>query len=849
MSLMPDAAPQNDPSTSRRQPLVVILAAVTAGILADRFHPLPLSAWWATVAVGLALWMTLQLLERRFFDRAAWAAVLGNFLVLAAIAATAGAWHHCRWNLMTDDDLGRYALGDSRPICVEAVAVESPRRLPPAADDPMRTMPRSESSRLAVDLLALRNGAAWQPVSGRATLLIAGSPPTIAPGDRLRCFGRLSAPEGPQNPGDRDDAAFLRADRVYGRLKAEVRECVSVVQSGSAWNLSRLLEIARSHCNAQLERYLNPRRAELAAAVLLGLREELDVGRNEAFLTTGTIHILSISGLHVGILAAALYWGLGRLPISRGWIAAAVAAVTLFYAMMVDVGPPVVRATVLVLIGCWGVWLSRRPLGFNSLAAAALVVLALNPAHLFHVGAQLSFLCVAGLVWLSRRRPHANGEIEAVARTLKRLEMQNLNWFSRRMQGLSRSVIGLFLAGVFLWFLTTPLVLARFHILSPAAMVFNILLWIPMTLSLVSGFGVMLFGAVCPPLGVACGWLCDLNFAMLEGCVETAHRMPYSHFWLPGPADWWLWGFYGALGLAAAFPRLLPPRRWRLGLLAAWIAVGFATAGLRHDRGRLDCTFLSVGHGAAVSIEFPSGQTMLYDAGKMGAPAAGARTISKFLWDRGLFRLDAVVLSHPDTDHYNALPGLLEKFSVGAIYVSPQMFESDSRTVVALRRAIDRHGVPLREARAGDRLDAGGDCTVEVLHPSRRGALSLDNMNNVNSLVLSVEHRGRRILLPGDLESPGLDDVLAEEPRRCEVLLAPHHGSRKSNSPALAAWCRPRFVVLSGDGRWSGVPEIEATYRAVGGQTLHTCRSGAIRVCVDDRQIEVSEFVKPGIYP
>ena len=88
-----------------------------------------------------------------------------------------------------------------------------------------------------------------------------------------------------------------------------------------------------------------------------------------------------------------------------------------------------------------------------------------------------------------------------------------------------------------------------------------------------------------------------------------------------------------------------------------------------------------MGHGCAVLLEFPSGQTMLYDAGQSGAPSAGVRTISEFLWHRGITRLDAVVLSHPDIDHYNALPGLLEKFSVGEVCVSPVMFEKDTHAV------------------------------------------------------------------------------------------------------------------------------------------------------------------------
>ncbi len=322
-----------------------------------------------------------------------------------------------------------------------------------------------------------------------------------------------------------------------------------------------------------------------------------------------------------------------------------------------------------------------------------------------------------------------------------------------------------------------PLVLARFHVLSLAGIVANMLLWPLISVSLLSGFGVLLFGPHCPPLGSLCGWLCDGSFGLMEWGVNLGHRMPCGHFWLPGPPDWWLWGFYVALGFSVAFPRLRPRRRWCVGLLVVWIAAGFGASAWRHDRSRLDCTFLSVGHGSAVFIEFPSGKTMLYDAGHMGDPSAGAREISEFLWDRGLTHLDAVVLSHPDIDHYNAVPELLEKFSVGAVYVSPIMFEQKNDAVNELRAAIDRHRVPRPEVRAGDRLQAGADCLVEVLHPPRHGILGSDN---ANSLVLAVEYRGRRIVLPGDLESPGLEDMLAEEPRQCEVLMAPHYGTQRT---------------------------------------------------------------------
>ena len=225
----------------------------------------------------------------------------------------------------------------------------------------------------------------------------------------------------------------------------------------------------------------------------------------------------------------------------------------------------------------------------------------------------------------------------------------------------------------------------------------------------------------------------------------------------------------------------------------------------------------------------------------MGAPRRAARNIAGYLWSRGITHLDAVVLSHADIDHYNGLPELLKKFSVGVVYVSPMMFDEQTPTLKAFAAALDFRKTPCKQLRAGQRLPGGENCRIEVLHPSQRGAIG---NGNANSLVLSIEYRGRRILLPGDLEAQGMNELLAEEPLPCTVLLAPHHGSRQSNSPELAAWCRPQWIVLSGDGRWS-TPETDATYRAVGGKTLHTYLDGAITFTFDANEMKVERFLKP----
>jgi competence protein ComEC len=213
----------------------------------------------------------------------------------------------------------------------------------------------------------------------------------------------------------------------------------------------------------------------------------------------------------------------------------------------------------------------------------------------------------------------------------------------------------------------------------------------------------------------------------------------------------------------------------------------------------------------------------------MGSPEYATQTIASYLWSRGIMRIDGVVLSHADTDHYDALPGLLDRFRVGAVYVSPVMFDSVGssapRAVTALRESIEKAGVPVREIWSGNRMQFGSDASLWVMHPPQRGVVGDDN---ANSVTVGVEYAGRRILLPGDLESPGLDDVMAEEPYHCDILLAPHHGSRRSEPAKFAAWCTPDWVVMSSAAN----DEIETAadaYKELGARIVATHQLGTIR--------------------
>ena len=341
--------------------------------------------------------------------------------------------------------------------------------------------------------------------------------------------------------------------------------------------------------------------------------------------------------------------------------------------------------------------------------------------------------------------------------------------------------------------------------------------------------------------------ICDLAVGWLDSVVTYSSAMPGGHLWTSGPAGWWVAGWFALTAALLCNGGTRWGWRRTIQLAAAWVVIGAIPVLARSQVEQpMQVTFLDVGHGAAIVITTPDGATLLYDAGSIGSPRFATETVSNYLWSRGIRTIDGIVISHADIDHFNAVPGLLDRFRVGRVFVSPMMFArrpdpNDHSAPEELRRLLESHGVPIEVVRMGDRLTLDRSTHADVLYPDQLGNLGSDN---ANSLVLALEHRGRRVLLPGDLESPGIDALLADQPYDCDLLLVPHHGSRRSDPPGLAAWSRPEWVVISAGGSKPTAPEVAASYQQQGAQVLTTHQSGAITFAWGEGEVKVETFVK-----
>ena len=820
------------------RPLVVAAAFLAAGAAAGRAVPRVGGAstaigWWCLAALALAAWWTSPRSRRA---GAVWVAIL----------CAGAAWSAARFDLFRHDDLA-WQLSDSpTPVAITGTVVESFRRLPVPTGDPARVAAIGPSSECVVAVDGFRAGSRWRPASGRVAVVVDGEPPDVGVGGRVRVLGRGLRPAPALNPGEFDFRLRARAERCLSIVRVPTARCIRLLAPPPRSSPAAAIDALRGRGVAALEAHVSPARAPLATALLLGSRESLPREEADDFLVTGTVHILSISGLHVGLLALALFKFLRLALVPRAWSLVAVAAVTGGYMLLVRAETPVLRATLLVWLSCLAAALGRRSPAINALAVAAIVVLAWRPAEVFSAGAQLSFLSTAVLVGMASALPRATPAADPIDRLIERSRSPA----EKLVRWMAWQVWTGFLTGAAVWAATAPLVAARFHVVSPVGLVVNILVAPLVGLAMAWGFLCLLAATVSTTLAAGCGAACDAALAAIAMIVDLAAAMPGGHGWVPGPAGWWVAGWY--LVLAAAALGLSSVAVRSAGTWAAvgggWIAVGVVAAPVvgwcAADAAATRVVVAAMGHGCGIVVRSPSGRCLVYDAGRLGAAGAARRAMAAVLWSEGISRIDTLVISHADTDHFNAVPELLERFAVGEILVSRAFLASQGPAVMDLVALARRRGVPLRTVAAGDSLPLDRACRARVLHPDDAAAAGRV-ADNEASLVLAIESAGRRLLLTGDLEGPALARFIAADPDSCDVLVAPHHGSRTSLPPDIARATAPAVVLVSGVGgpRW---PEVREAYRAAapapGCSVMKTGGEGAIRVWFDAVAVHVHRF-------
>ncbi len=775
----------------------------------------------AVIAAGYALYRI----------RGAAAPSLRVFMVLGLVFAGA-FWYAVQVRVVPANDIRRFCDQRQRHVLAGTIV-----RSPDARD---------RFTLVTVDVDAISLGvvgwASWEspgmstatdraaPVSGRLQVRLTSGIDPGRYGDRVLVSGRLRSPQPARNPGGFDARTYYASRGVHALMS--VRDArsyrVTLRNTSFTWQTG-VIDPLRNSIERSIDRTMRGDSAALLKGILLGARRQLPEDLLDTFRTIGLAHILAVSGLHVGLITLVIHTLLSVLRLPRNIVVGGTLGVLVLYAFITNLTPSVIRATIMAALFLAGRQLDRQTDTVNILAVAAIVILLIWPSALFDLSFQLSFLATYAIITGYPRMK------ELLPERISRSE----KWWARWLRdGLLVSVAAQFGA--------LPVVAGTFYQVSWMSAVAN--LFIGPLVFLNTTFGVLT--ALTGPLYIEIARLFSAaNTLVLYAMIHLSKAFsgaPSALVEVPAPSILFFASFYGAGLLLLWKPDGDRGRRTRLGLLAlSLLLFGY---NLLPDRS-LRITVLDVGQGDAIFIACPNGRTLLVDGGaRTPFYDAGARVILPFMRAKGYRRVDTIIVTHPDLDHYGGLRAVVESVDVGEVLSSGVV--SASRSYQAWRDAIERRDIPYRAVVMGDTLAALGGVRGLFLHPDPLflSGPAKSNSNEV-SVVLRLSLGEFSMLLTGDIEAKG-EAATVRRPSmlKSTVLKSPHHGSRSSSGSAFLNAVDPEAVAVSA-GMYNNFghpsPEVIERYRRRGAEVFRTDEGGAVLIRSNGRSWDMSYFAPP----
>ncbi|MBT3387743.1 MAG: DNA internalization-related competence protein ComEC/Rec2 [Desulfobacula sp.] len=663
-------------------------------------------------------------------------------------------------------------------------------------------------------------------------------------GDIIEFKTTIRSPENFKNPGAFDYVRYLKLRGLSGRAYCSQKN-ISIQEEEKQKNLFACILRAIEKIRTNFYYFIiektqaseNSEHAKILAALITGKSELIDNNTRESFSRTGISHLFAISGLHLAIIALIFYTiAYGCLSYFPKYLvsgkAKKLAGITilfplLIYALFSGFSPSTQRAFIMTTVFMFAFISEKEKDILSAISIAGIIILIMDPAALFSISFQLSFMAVIFIViGLS-------------------LIKKNKSAFKPSL--ISRALM-LLCISFFAALGTAPLIAHYFHMISLIQIISN-LFFIPLIgfIILPSGLAALIFFPLIPGLSA---WIIHMAHYLMSACIrfsEIISAIPFS--WIRVMA-------FDISEILAAYMLMfltytgIKKQKKTFGIIFILLVILFInifskSSPLDVPKNKMLITLLDVGQGNSGLIETAQGQRILVDGG--GFPGSstfdtGKFIIAPFLWQKRIDTLDLVILTHPESDHLKGLLYILENFEVHKLIKN-----TDHTYLSSYRKMIEickKKKISIIEISDTNKSIFVGD--TQLFFPSGANSLSPNNLNN-NSLVFKLSRGNFSMLFPGDILESREKQLasLYGDKLHSNILLSPHHGSLSSSSRQFLENVRPERVIVScGRNNSYNFPHAEVLkrYNNINSRIFRTDLDGAVFILSDGKTYTITSY-------
>jgi len=644
----------------------------------------------------------------------------------------------------------------------------------------------------------------------------------IGYGDVVLFYGVLKKARGVRNPGGFDYASYLKRRSVdyISYIKPDNILYVAHIRGNPFFQ--KLILPLKIYCIQVISHNLKGTHRALLEGLTLGIRGEIPQELKQVFSNAGVVHILAVSGLHVGIISFFLFILLRSLRFSFNTSIVISCFFLIIYGFLTGLRAPVVRSTIMFVFIMLGLLSQKRIILANLIALSAIIILALDPTELFDAGFQLSYAATFSIVFFNQK-------------------IYNIFPLGLRKQKLLRNFILLpFSVSLAAQLGTAPIVAYYFFKLPLAASIANLVVVPLVSLAIPTGFLSMAGAAIHPVIAKV---LTGANWIFLDFIIKISNffsSIPYLLVRTGRPSIPFLLIYYPGIFLLFFLKGI---KRIKFivfaSLLVLNIFVFSKVWSICHPV--LSINFFDVSEGDASFLEFPNGVCCLVDGGRRSAYVDyGEKVITQFLHSKGINKINTVIATHPDVDHYGGLIAVIENFQVDRLLINGS--EKLTFLYTKLLETAKKKEVPVFNIHRGEVLWIGY-YPLYVLNPPILKGCNLPS--NEGSIVFKFGYGDITFLFTGDFPNRILKLPSALLPST--VLKFPHHGARLTDEREFLSVVHPEVTTISvGEGNFYGHPAKEnlAILDSLKSKVYRTDRDGAIIFRTDGKEIWTKTMVK-----
>ena len=633
-------------------------------------------------------------------------------------------------------------------------------------------------------------------------------------GDRIRVCGKIDLPDQRKNPGCFDYRMYLRSCGIQAIMKAD-----SIQQLDGGIKYLQITGGIRHRFQDMMLKYTEQGTAGIIMAIMFGDKNGLDEDTYQDFQKNGTAHVLAVSGLHTGILYAffVMVW-----RFKKGALFYCTASSVLFmYMSLADFSPSVVRAALMIFIHLAACILKCRYDLFSAAGVTFLIMLLKEPFQIFNTGFQLSFLAIVSLAVI--------------------------------LPFIKRFYEGAFLASAAIQAGMLPYTAYLFNYVSAGAIIANI--------PVIFLTGIILPAGLC---ALAAMYMSGNVFGFLMQLMETGcdclvwinsvfYASGKTSFDVISPPVWLLVLYYGVLFFTLTETgQLIFIRRSLKNILRGAVTVIAAAAicgiCMHTPFSGAEITFVDVGQGDCVHIRTEEGRNYLIDGGGSETYDTGIKVLKPYLLKNGVKDIDAAFVTHLHEDHYGGIRALSADGMIDTIV----FYEANKCLEKQIKSETDSD---IQYIHRGQKVKLGENIFIEVVYPEKypdkhyEKLVSEEDDENSSSLILKLCYEGVTMLVTGDIDEEGEEELLQEYGAEldCDIIKVPHHGSKYSSSESFIEMVSPVMAVFQVGKNNYGHPSQETIERYVarGCRIARNDTDGAIGISVNDNgEIKVVDMIR-----